>query len=334
MNKVDCFFIDEKNKNFELVKKEVNLRDLQGGQVLVKISFSSINYRDTLAYKGNLGVARRFPFAPGVDISGDIIKSADARYALGASVCAMAINPSRIYPGAWANYAIFWGDDLICIKPDEKKKASIIGTAGLAAASGMSFILDHIVKSQGSEILITGCAGGVGVIATLISKEYGLEVTSLIREKSIEKKRQLFEIGVSKIIDSEEFLKNNKMNMLGEEYNAVFDVLGGQYFSTAVKKTKVNGVIASAGLVESQSLSDLTLLPFIIRGLALIGTGAEQLSGTRKDKSLGMVSKLLKNQKLYNCYSEISSEDLISFFDNGRVNNNIGRVIINFSEDV
>jgi acrylyl-CoA reductase (NADPH) len=333
MKKTECFYVERNKSNFDLVKKNVNLEQLKYGQVLVQISYSSINFRDDLALKGNPGVARRFPFAPGVDMSGIVLLSADIRYPIGVSVCAMAVNPLRVSPGAWSNYAIFWAEDLMLISADEAKGAAIIGTAGLAAASGMSFILENIGACYGKKILITGAVGGVGIIATIISKSRNLSVTSLVRDKGDERVKKLFEIGVDQVIDSVEFLQNNKMNMLREEYDAVFDVLGGSYFSTAAKRVRANGVMACAGLVESQSLSDLTLLPFILRGIALIGTGAENIAGPRKQRAITLVSELLRNSAIYSCYNEIKSEDLIYFIKNKNIKT-AGRVIINFSGGV
>ncbi len=296
-----------------LALKEEELPPLKDNQILVKNHFSSINFRDLLAVNGNLGVARRFPYTPGVDFVGEVLMSTSKKFQPNEFISVLAAPYKSLYPGGWSKFIICNENDHIFKIPQGWSLQNIasIGTAGLAAASGMSFINSFFNNDHEEEkkMLITGATGGVGSVATLIAEKAGWDITALTR--SVKLNREYLEtLGANSIIELDDFLSSNKQNLLKSEFTAAFDNLGGEVFAVALKKLLNNGILVSAGLVKSQEVENFTVLPFLMRGVVVAGTGSEILNKTRRKAAFATLESIINSEKINTISSIINFEDL------------------------
>ena len=328
-----CEYLElNKNKNvFKLHLKKTKFSwHIDKGTVLLKVFFSSINYRDYLASKGNLAVARRYPYVPGVDLVGKVIESSSKNFSKGDRVAAFSIPNNNAYPGAWSNYCKIHSKSLFKLPKKWKFEDVIsIGTAGLAAASGINSILlnSNINKKSKFSLLVTGASGGVGSVACLFGKLLGWNITAVTR--SIKKnEKYLKSLGAQNVIGSKNFLSNLKMNLLPPEYNAVMECLGGKYLWNSIKKLKKNGVCISSGLIVGQELSGVSVLPFLMRGVILAGTGTETLDKKRKKNAFKLIGKLIETRQLKKIRKKIYLSQVGYKLKNWQNNNNTGRLII------
>jgi acrylyl-CoA reductase (NADPH) len=323
--------LNKNKKRFKIYLKKTKFSwHLDKDTVLLKNFFSSINYRDYLASKGSLAVARRFPYVPGVDLVGKVIESSNKNFLKGDRVAAFSIPNNNAYPGAWSNYCKIHSRNLFKIPKKWKFEDVIsIGTAGLAAASGINSILlnSKINKKNKFSLLVTGASGGVGSVACLFGKMFGWKITAVTRNVK-KNKRYLKSLGVQKIIGSKNFLLDSKMNLLPPEYDAIMECLGGKYLWNSIKKLKKNGVCALSGLIAGQDLSGVSVLPFLMRGIVLVGTGAEILDQKRKKNSLKLIGKLIETGQLKKIQKKINFGQVSNKLKDWPNNNNTGRLII------
>lgn len=323
--------INKSKNNFKLNVKTMDISlELKKEIVLVKNIFSSINYRDLLAFEGNIGVARRFPYVPGVDFVGTIIKSSSKIFLKGDRVAAFAIPNNEAFPGAWSNYCKIHSKNLFKIPKQWNLEDVIsVGTAGLAAASGVSSIIrnSEVKKKKIFSFLVTGATGGVGSIACLLGKILGWNVVALTRD--VKKNRNyLKSIGVKNVMSTKEFLSSPSMHLLNPEYDAIMECLGGTYLRNSVKKLKNNGVCAVAGLIDSQDLSGLSVLPFLMRGVCLVGTGSEVLNHKKRSEAFKLIGKLIKSRYLKKIRKKIYFNQVNNCLEQWSKSKNKGRVII------
>lgn len=323
--------LDKDKKEFKLNLKRSKLSwNLEKNTVLIKIFYSSINYRDFLASKGNLAVARRYPYVPGVDLVGKVINSSNKNFTKGDRVAAFSIPNNNAYPGAWSNYCKIHSKSLFKIPKKWKFEDVIsIGTAGLAAASGINSILlnSNINKKDKFSLLVTGASGGVGSVACLFGKIFGWDITAVTRNVK-KNEKYLKSLGAKKVIGSKSFLQNSKMNLLPPEYDAAMECLGGKYLWNSIKKLKKNGVCALSGLIAGQELSGVSVLPFLMRGIILAGTGSEILNQKRKKNALKLIGKLIETGQLTKIQNKIHFKQVGNKLKNWENHDNTGRLII------
>lgn len=317
-------FVEEEGGTIQLGENE--------DAVVIKTHYSSINYRDYLAFNGNAGVARRFPYVPGVDVVGEIVKSNSVDLLCGDRVAALAVPHGQLVPGGWASYCKLPSKKLFKLPADwDTKDVVTVGTAGLAAASGVAGILSMPSYEYQNDLdfLVTGATGGVGIISCLLALELGWNVVAVTRQPGVTES-MLRELGIQRVIDSETFISAPKMNLLPARYDAAIDTVGGIYLTTALKQIKENGICASAGMIAGQDIVGLTVLPFLMRGITLIGTGAEVLRGEREHDARRLVAKLMGNNSLKNFSTEIRLGDVGNWLSNWANRTSVGRIIIRF----
>ena len=180
---------------------------------------------------------------------------------------------------------------------------------------------------KNKNIIITGASGGVGSVACLFGKIFGWDITAVTRNIK-KKEKYLLSLGVKKVIGSKSFLLNSKMNLLPPEYDAVMECLGGKYLWNSIKKLKKNGVCASSGLIAGQELSGVSVLPFLMRGIILAGTGSEILDQKRKKNALKLIDKLIQTGQLKKIQKKIHFNQVEHKLKNWENHDNTGRLII------
>lgn len=317
----------DQNINFELI--EADVPELSQGEVLIENSFSSFNYRDFLATIGNLGVIRRFPYCPGVDLSGSIIRSKSTNFSEGDRVAVWAAPANALNPGGWSRYVIAKEEAVFRLRNNwDFDTTSSIGTAGLAAALGLASI-HHSLNCKGGDnkkMIISGASGGVGSLAIILASLFNWTVTAI--SSSHQKKDFFLNIGASDIISLESFTANIKPNLLKSEYDGFIDSVGGDVLVSGLKRLKNGGSAASAGLVLSQKIENLTVLPFIMRGISITGTGSEIASSWRMELALEYLNEIISSQKLHDITNVIQFDNLDKHVKDWDKQKPMGRSII------
>lgn len=308
----------------KLVSKE--LADLPAGDVVIEVSYSSVNYKDALSASGNKGVTRQFPHTPGIDAVGTIVSSDVESLAVGSDALVTGYDlgmgtaggfGQRIrVPAAWvaklpANLAA--------------KESMCLGTAGLTAALCVDKLLSNGVVPAGGKVLVTGATGGVGMIACALLSKLGFEVVASTGKP--EAGARLQALGVSEIISRQELAEENPRPLLKESYAAAVDVVGGNTLANVLKGIKPGGSVAACGLVESPALNT-TVLPFILRGVNLLGVDSVEIPLAKKQAMWDLLASNWQLPEIESLTSEIGFDELGDALDKVLAGGAIGRYVL------
>ena len=250
----------------------LTLNDLAPGNVVVRVEYSGINYKDALAATGAGPILRRFPLVGGVDLAGEVSSSQDARFSPGDKVIAICGGLSETRDGGYAEFARVDADMLVHV-PDtlDTRAAMAIGTAGFTAALAVHRLEQNGQRPDAGPMLVTGATGGVGSIAIDILSARGYEVTALTGK--LDQTAFLEALGATEVLDRNE-LKIGTRPLESASWGGAVDNLGGDVLAWLTRTTKPWGNIASVGLAASAELHT-TVMPFILRAVSLIGVNME-----------------------------------------------------------
>jgi len=261
-------------KTFSMRIGTRSISDLPAGDVLVKVHYSSLNFKDALAATGRPGVIKKYPETPGIDAAGEVIESASSAFKPGDQVIVTSYDLGMGTSGGFGQYVRVPADWVIPLPAGlTLRESMILGTAGLTAGLMVQKLVDTGVKPEDGEILVTGATGGVGSIAVAILAKAGYRVVAATGKAS--EKDFLLGLGASEVIGRDEVLAGVDKPMMRERWAGVIDVVGGDTLAAAIKSTKYGGTVTCCGLVGSIDLS-CNVLPFILRGISLAGIDSVQ----------------------------------------------------------
>lgn len=253
---------------------EAALDDLPPGEVLIRVRHSSLNYKDALAATGHPGVVRKFPHVPGIDAAGTVERCDSARFKAGDEVLVTGFG---LGAERWGGYARFVQVPAGCVVrlPSSLTLAEsmLLGTAGLTAAISVQAIIDQRIEPSRDEIVVTGATGGVGCLAVAILAKIGYRVVAVTGKPSAE--GFLRGLGAESIVPREEVLDKSSKPLLGSRWAAAVDTVGGDTLATILRQTQRGACVAACGLVGGTDLN-LTVYPFILRGVTLAGIDSDQ----------------------------------------------------------
>jgi putative YhdH/YhfP family quinone oxidoreductase len=249
--------------------EETNIDALPAGQVLVRVAYSSLNYKDALASQGHPGVVRNFPHVPGIDCAGTVVQSEVAEYRPGDEVL---ITGYDLGAGHWGGYSAFVrvpAEWIVPLPPGLSiREAMIYGTAGFTAAQCVTAIVDRGIAPKQGRVLVTGATGGVGCLAVAILAKLGYEVAAVTGKA--EQHDWLRKIGAAEILDRTAVLDDSDAPLLSARWAAAVDTVGGKPLATILRSLKYRGLVAACGLVAGPELVT-TVYPFLLRGITLAG---------------------------------------------------------------
>ena len=257
----------EKTYSREVTERTIS--DLPEGEVLVRVRYSSLNFKDGLSCIGNPGVTRNYPHTPGVDASGEVVESSDSRFKVGDSVIVTGYDLGMNTSGGFGQYIRVPADWVVPL-PEELsfKDTMIYGTAGYTAALSAHALQKHGVTPEQGEIAVTGSTGGVGSVAVALLAHLGYNVVASTGKK--DETEFLQDLGAAEIIGREDVNDESKKPLLRERWAGAVDTVGGTTLASLLKATKRGGAVAATGLVASSDLPT-TVFPFILRGVSLLG---------------------------------------------------------------
>jgi putative YhdH/YhfP family quinone oxidoreductase len=279
--KYRCFLVEkDADGNIRRGAAERSLADLPPGEVLVRVEFSSLNYKDALAAQGHPGVVRKLPHVPGIDAAGTVAESADGRFKPGESVVITGYELGAGQWGGWSEYVRVPADWIVPLPHGMSlKETMVLGTAGFTAAQCVQAIVLNGVTPDAGEILVTGATGGVGCLAVKLLARLGYSVVAVTGKAQL--KPRLYEWGAARVLSREEAVNNTDRPLLSAFWAGAVDTVGGQTLATIVRETKPYGVVAACGLVGGTDLK-LTVHPFILRGVTLAGIGSALVPNDRR----------------------------------------------------
>ncbi len=261
LNKLD-------NQNVVAKVEELDHSDLPEGDVLIKIDYSTLNYKDSLALTTSSPVVKNYPMVPGIDFSGIVENSSNDNFKIGDKVVLNGFGLGEKYWGGMSQKARVSGDWLIKLPKElTQKQAMAIGTAGYTAMLCVLALEKNGIHPQGGEVLVTGATGGVGSIAINILNKLGYEVCA--SSGRAQYNDYLISIGARRVIDRNELSEKGRV-LSKETWSGAIDTVGSFTLANVCASTKYGGTIAACGLAQGFDLP-ATVMPFILRGIKLIG---------------------------------------------------------------
>ncbi len=316
----------EKNKFIRQIKT-ANINDLPDGDVLIRVQYSSLNYKDALSATGNRGVTRQYPHTPGIDAAGIVEESTIETIKKGEKVIVTSYDLGMNTKGGFGQYIRVPGEWVVKLPEGlDLKQSMIFGTAGFTA--GMSiFKLSQTIRPEHGNILVTGATGGVGSLAAGILSHLGYCVTAVSGKSDT---TLLNNLGVKTVIARDDFLENTKSPILKEQWAGVIDTVGGNILATAIKSTKQAGIVTCCGNVASPDLP-INVFPFILRGISLLGIDSQHCPMEFRLKVWEKLSRDWKFDYLENIYDEIFLDQLSDKIEHILKGELKGRTLVNLS---
>ncbi|TKB09108.1 YhdH/YhfP family quinone oxidoreductase [Desulforhopalus sp. IMCC35007] len=316
---------EEEDGTFSRAIKDRPLDSLGDGEVLVKVIYSSLNYKDALSATGNKGVTKKYPHTPGVDAAGIVEESSVDTISPGSEVIVTSYDLGMNTPGGYGGYIRVPASWVVPLpKGLSLKESMILGTAGLTAGMSVAALVEHVAPDMG-RILVTGASGGVGSLTVAILAKLGYSVTAVSGKVSAGD--FLKKLGAGEVIDRKTAAEGYDRPLLKSLWAGVVDTVGGEILVAAIKSTQPLGVVTCCGNVASPELP-LNVFPFILRGVSLVGIDSQNCPlGHRKEvwHKLALDWKITHLEEIGR---QISLEDLgaeIGFILNGKQK---GRVVV------
>ena len=260
--------IEKDGNSSSATLKDINDSLLPEGDVTVRVAYSSLNYKDSLAITGKSPVVRRFPMIPGVDLAGTVEASSNPDYRVGDSVLLNGWGVGETHWGGLAHKARIKGEWLVHLPSAfSPRQAMAIGTAGYTAMLCVLALERHGITPDKGDILVTGAAGGVGSVAIAVLSKLGYRVVAV--SGRMEEADYLKGLGAAEVMGRTEFANPGKP--LGKErWAGAVEVVGSHVLANVCATTKYGGVVAACGLAGGMDFP-ATVAPFILRGVTLAG---------------------------------------------------------------
>lgn len=314
----------EIDKKFISEVKTRKIEDLPEGKVLIKVNFSSLNYKDALSASGNKGVSRNFPHTPGIDAAGIVEFSEVDRFKKGDEVIVTGYDLGMNTSGGFSQF-IRVPEEWVVLKPAEisLSESMALGTAGLTAGLCVRKLLNHGIKPEMGKVFVTGATGGVGIVAMMLLSKLGFEVTAITGK--MDSKELLMEYGASEVASRQDF----DQKLLSPLQKSIFvggvDAVGGDVLSNLLCSTSQRAAIACCGMVNGTDLNT-SIFPFILRGVTLYGVDSAETELSIKEEVWSNFSNDWKLNELENNIKEIGLSDLPKEIDTILKGQQIGRI--------
>ena len=279
--KYKAFFTQETESGFSNSIESLSIADLEENDLLVKVSYSSLNYKDALSASGNKGVTRTYPHTPGIDAVGEVVKSNSSDFKDGDKIIVTGYDLGMNTYGGFGQYISIPATWAISLPSElSEAEAMSIGTAGLTAGLCVRKLLQNDLTPDFGDVLVTGASGGVGSVAVMVLSKLGFNVVALTGKQ--DQVDYLESLGASSVIIRSQMEEQGKPLQKGI-YQGGVDTVGGNILSNFISQTSQRGAITCCGNVASDKL-ETSIFPFILRGVTLIGIdSAESLLEVKKE---------------------------------------------------
>ena len=310
----------------EIISKSID--DLPPGDVLVRVDFSSLNYKDALSATGNKGVTKKYPHTPGIDAVGTVEDTIHSSFKIGDQVIVSGYDMGQNTAGGFGEY-IRVPREWVALMPEglTKKESIILGTAGMTA--GLS--LRELQKKNGIEgklAVVTGATGGVGCLAVKLLSQLGADVTAVTGK--VDSEDFLKSIGAVEVINREQLAENFHQPLASGKWDIGVDVVGGEMLAGLMTCLKLGGSVACCGLVGGSTI-ETTIFPYILRGNSLIGIDSGNIPISEKEEIWMLFANEWKIE-LNDLSRTITLNELDQEIESILKGGQVGRVIVSLGE--
>ncbi len=317
---------EKENNQFTRKITEKSLEDLPQGDVLVKVQYSSLNYKDALSAIGNKGVTRNYPHTPGIDAAGVVEESRDPNFKSGDEVIVTSYDLGMNTSGGFGQY-IRVPAEWVVPMPDgiTARESMIYGTAGFTAALSVYQLMEHFVSPEKGDVLVSGATGGVGGIAVSILSKIGYSVTAI--NGLTDQSDYLKGIGAKSVISIEDAADKSGKPLLKAKWAGSIDTVGGDILATSIKSTAPGGAVTCCGNAASPELP-INVFPFILRGISLIGIDSQNCPMTVRKKMWEKLAHDWRIPQFEKLVSEITIDQLDQRIDMMMQRKHRGRTVV------
>lgn len=307
----------------------LSLNDLSEGNVVVRVTHSTVNYKDALAATGTSPILRRYPLVGGIDLAGTVESSDDSRFSAGQRVLVNGCGLSETRDGGYSEFARLDGDSLVAVPESlTNAEAMRIGTAGFTAALAIDRMQHNGQHPDMGPILVTGASGGVGSLAIDMLATLGFEVHALSGKTGAV--NYLKTLGASTVINRND-IDFGRRPLEATQFGGAIDNLGGDYLAWLTRTVGYGGNIASIGLAASHKL-ETTVMPFILRAVNLLGINSVDTPRVLRQRVWQRLGDELRPRHLATIGGrEISFDELPSVFQDFVDSKVTGRVLVHIT---
>ena len=304
-----------------------NVSDLPDNDLLIEVHYSSLNYKDAMSAAGNKGITKNFPHTPGIDAAGIVVSDKSGTFKAGQKVVIFGYDLGMNTAGGLGQMISIPADWAVeCPDALTLKEAMIYGTGGLTAALSIQKLEKMGAKPEHGPVAVSGATGGVGSISIAILSQLGYEVIAFSGKP--EQTEHLKQLGASEVRHRDSVNEVGKRPVGRELWANAIDTIGGEYLANLLKQTKSGGAVTSCGLAASPELS-MTVLPFITRGVSLLGIDSVYIPLADKKAIWQRVATDMKLPDLEKYCEEITLEQTPEYLDRFMASKTVGRYVVN-----
>jgi len=313
-------------EKFERKIQTLNTKHLPEGEVLIKVLYSSLNYKDALSACGHKGISRYYPHTPGVDAAGIVVESLVPDLQIGDEVIVTGHDLGMNTFGGFGEY-ISVPSGWCVLKPKNLtfKQSMIYGTAAMTAAMCAYEIVNRPISTTQGKLLVTGATGGVGSMAVAIASKIGYDV--IASTGKMDKSEWLKNIGAKEVIHRSEVFDTTGRPLLAKRWAAAIDTVGGNTLSTVIRSTDHHGAVCVLGLVESSELN-INLFPFLMRGITIFGIDSAERGIELKKQLWDKLSNQWRPKMLDDMCKEVNLEHISDEIDLILKGGQVGKVVL------
>ncbi|HEY5973540.1 MAG TPA: oxidoreductase [Geobacteraceae bacterium] len=318
------------DKQFVREIRERSLEELPPGDLVVRVHYSSLNYKDALSATGHPGVTRQFPHTPGIDAAGEVVSCESSAFAPGDQVIVTGYDLGMETDGGWGQLIRIPSAWAVRLPAGLTLRESMaLGTAGFTAALSVLKLERAGVRPENGKVLVTGATGGVGSLAVSILAGAGYQVVAATG-KSVDAE-YLKDLGAAEVIDRADVAAGADKALLPEQWAGAVDVVGGTTLVAVLKATKYGGTVTCCGLVASPDLP-LNVYPFILRGVSLLGIDSAQCPRDLREEVWQRLASCWKPARLTEVVTECALPGLEAMIQTILHGGITGRVVVNLRE--
>ncbi len=299
---------------------------LPPGDVTIRVEYSSVNFKDALAVTPKGGVVRDYPIVPGIDLAGEVVESSSPDFATGDRVLAHGYDIGTARHGGYAEYARMPADQVVALGALDARDAMAIGTAGFTAAMSVQALLGRGLRPDDGPVVVTGATGGVGSVSVDLLAAAGYHVVASTGKPHATD--ELKALGAAEVIGRLPEDPDAKPRPLGKaRWAGAIDCVGGATLADVLSTLQYGGAVAASGLTGGTALPT-TVMPFILRGVALLGIDSVLLPIAPRRALWKLLGDSLRPQHLSRVAHDVDVRDVVSVIDEVRAGRYTGRAVV------
>jgi len=323
----NALVVQESDGTFRRSVQNCTINDLPEHDVLIRVHYSSLNYKDALSASGDKGVTKEYPHIPGIDAAGVIAESSDSRFEKGGKVLVTGYDLGQNTSGGFGQYIRVPGDWIVTLPKElSLRESMMLGTAGFTAAIGVHHLRQNNLSTSDDPILVTGATGGVGSLSIAILSKLRYEITAATGK--MDRESFLKKLGAANVIHRKEVQDESGRPLLSGRWVGAIDTVGGSMLDSVLRQTKHNGTVACCGNILGHELNT-NVYPFILRGVHLAGMDSGNCLMDLRKKIWHHLATDWKPKNLEQLMKECTLDQLEGEITKILNGNQVGRVLVN-----